>query len=55
MGMEEYIAYFDATHVNGVSTRGRRRALAPRYAIHLCNQYDSAIEGHAKTNNVSEG
>ena len=39
----------------GVSARERRRALAPRYAVHLLNQYDSTIEGQATTNNVLEG
>ena len=55
VGMEEYNAYFYANYVNGVPAGGRRRALAPRYAVHLWNQYDSTIEGLAKTNNVLEG
>ena len=35
--------------------RSKRKAWAPRYATHMWNQYDSTIEGQAKTNNVSEG
>ena len=53
--MAKYVAYFDATHVNGVAARGRCRASAPRYAPHLWNQHDATLEGTAKTNNVSEG
>ena len=29
--------------------------MAPRYPIELWNQYSAAIDGSAKTNNVSEG
>lgn len=53
--MKAYIDYFDATYVNGVPARGRRRAVRSRYPIHLWNQYDAAVQGLAKTNNVSEG
>ena len=42
--LDEYVEYFDATYVNGVPARGRRRALASRYAIHLWNQYDATID-----------
>ena len=53
--MNEYIAYFDATYVTGIRRRGRRAAVAARYPIQIWNQYDAAVEGQAKTNNVSEG
>ena len=55
IGMEDYIAYFGATYVNGVPARGRRRALAPRHDVHLRNHYDSTIEGEGNTKNVLEG
>ena len=55
IGMEDYIAYFGATYVNGVPARGRRRALAPRHDVHLRNHYDSTIEGQGKAKNVLEG
>ena len=45
IGKVEYIAYFDATYVDGVPARGRQRALASRYAVRLWNQYDFTIEG----------
>ena len=44
IGEQQYIAYFDATYVNGVPARTRRRASAPRYAIHLWNQYDLPLK-----------
>ena len=53
--MREYVDYFDTTYVNGKSSRGRRRALPPRYGSHLRNQYDATKDGQAKTNNVSGG
>ena len=53
--MKHYVNYFDATYVNGIPARGRRRAVPRKYPIHIWNQHDPAVEGLAKTNNVSEG
>ena len=47
--------YFSQTYVNGRPGRGRRRAVPPRYAVPLWNQYNAALTGGHRTNSVSEG
>lgn len=47
--------YFGETYVNGRPGRGRRRAVPPRYPVPLWNQYEAALTGDHRTNNVSEG
>lgn len=53
--LSNVVKYFDQTYVEGKPARGRREAVAPRYAPELWNQRDAALEGSHKTNNVSEG
>lgn len=53
--MEEFVKYFHTTYVTGITRRGRRNAVPPKYPIHIWNQYDPTVEGQARTNNVSEG
>lgn len=55
----DYVTYFDQK-ITGIRRRKlksgkKRKAVAPRYAIQMWNQYDAAISGQAKTNKVSEG
>lgn len=47
--------YFGKTYVVGRLARGRRKAVDPRYPPALWNQYDAALNGEQKTNNLSEG
>ena len=47
--------YFESTYIRGRKARGRRRAVAVRYAPALWNQYDSVLQNTARTNNASEG
>lgn len=47
--------YFGEYYVLGRSGRGRRRAVPPRYAPAAWNQYEAALAGDHKTNNLSEG
>ena len=47
--------YFGKTYVTGVSARGQRRAVAPRYPPALWNQHNTAISKTHRTNNTSEG
>lgn len=47
--------YFEETYVIGKPARGRRKAVAPRYAPVIWNQYTAALVGDQKTNNLSEG
>ena len=53
--IEPVVKYFDETYVSGRRAQGRRRAVLPRYAIPIWNQYQSTVDGEARTNNVSEG
>lgn len=46
---------FGETYILGRPGRGRRRTVAPRYPPESWNQYDAAIVGEHKTNNLSEG
>lgn len=46
--------YFRRTYI-GVAATGRRRAIRPRYAVKLWNQYDAARNKSHRTNNASEG
>jgi len=47
--------YFDINYIRGVTVRGRRRAVSPRFPIVLWNQYEATLNGFHRTNNVSEG
>ncbi|CAD7001080.1 unnamed protein product [Ceratitis capitata] len=47
--------YFGETYVIGKPARGRRRGILPRYPIDMWNEYEAALQGSHKTNNVSEG
>ena len=53
--IEAVVIYFDETHITDEKAHGRRKAVAPRCPIELWNQYSAAIDGSAKTKNVSEG
>lgn len=53
--LEEVIDYLKEYYVIGRPGRGRRRAVPPRYEPALWNQYDAALTGDHKTNNISEG
>jgi len=50
-----FMDYFSSTYVKGRPQRGRRRAVAPRYAVPLWNQYNAALQKSHRTNNASEG
>ena len=47
--------YFESNYIRGVRAVGRRRAIKVRYDPALWNQYDSVLQGNARTNNASEG
>ena len=53
--LQPVIQYFGETYVIGRRARGRRRAVAPRYMPAIWNQYDAALAGEQKTNNLQEG
>ncbi|XP_058799990.1 uncharacterized protein LOC131669250 [Phymastichus coffea] len=55
---EEFIpiaTYFEINYVRGIRAIGRRKAVRVRYAPALWNQYNSVLQGVARTNNASEG
>ena len=47
--------YFEVNYVRGIRAIGRRKAVKVRYAPALWNQYNSVLQGIARTNNASEG
>ena len=47
--------YFEVTYIRGKPARGRRRAVAVRYAPEIWNHYYSVLNGSDRTNNSSEG
>lgn len=46
--------YFGEYYVLGRPVRGRRKAVPLRYAPPVWNQYEAALAGDYKTNNLSE-
>ena len=55
---EEFLSVADAFELNyirGRRAQGRRRAVKVKYAPAAWNQYNSVIQGYARTNNQSEG
>lgn len=46
--------YFDRNYIRGVTRRGNRRAVRPRFEPGLWNQYETAVAKSHRTNNVSE-
>lgn len=53
--LQTVLTYFDETYVNGRRAVGRRAAVEPRYRPAIWNQYEAALAGDHKTNNISEG
>lgn len=53
--LDSILIYFGETYVIGRPARGRRRAVPPRYPPITWNQFDAALDGEHKTNNISEG
>ncbi|CAB0037294.1 unnamed protein product [Trichogramma brassicae] len=51
----EIVDYFEMTYIRGRKARGRRARVEVRYAPRLWNQYQSVLDGTARTNNASEG
>lgn len=50
----DFVSYFENTYI-GISARGRRAAVAPRYPVDWWNHYESVIDETDTTNNSSEG
>ena len=47
--------YFKEFYITGRPGRGRRKAQPPRFPPKHWNQYEAALSGAQKINNVSEG
>ncbi|XP_050065303.1 uncharacterized protein LOC126554259 [Aphis gossypii] len=55
VALSPILEYFEKNYVLRVIARGRRRRIHPRYPPEIWNQYQAALTGSHKTNNVSEG